>query len=45
MRKEEGQEMASTLDVKFLETSARDSINVEETFVTMAEEILKSLEK
>ena len=39
MRKEEGQEMASTLGVKFLETSARDAVNVEKAFVTMAEEI------
>ena len=31
--------MANTLGVKFLETSAKDALNVEKAFVIMAEEI------
>ena len=37
--KEEGQEMADHYNVRFIETSARDSKNVEQAFLTMAREI------
>lgn len=36
---EEGQELAKTLEVQFMETSAKDSINVAESFSIMAQEI------
>ena len=36
---EEGQEMSDHYNVRFLETSARDSKNVEKAFVMMAREI------
>lgn len=36
---EEGKEMADSLGVKFLETSAKQSNNVENAFFTMSKEI------
>ncbi len=36
---EEGEEMAQHYNIRFIETSARDSKNVEQAFVTMAREI------
>ncbi len=39
--KAEGQEYADTLGVKFMETSAKESLNVEEAFVAMTKEIKK----
>ena len=37
--------MANTLGVKFLETSAKDALNVEKAFVIMAEEIKGRVQK
>lgn len=39
VKKEEGEEMASILGFKFLETSAKDAFNVEKAFETIAEEL------
>ena len=36
---EEGEELAKSFNVPFLETSARDSIGVEDCFLTMARQI------
>jgi len=36
---QEGKEYASDLGFKFLETSAKKSLNVEEAFITMTKEI------
>lgn len=36
---EEGQELANSYQMPFLETSARNSQNVDEAFVTMTKEI------
>lgn len=36
---EEGQELANSYQMPFLETSARNSLNVDEAFVTMTKEI------
>lgn len=36
---EEGQELANSYQMPFLETSARNSNNVDEAFVTMTKEI------
>lgn len=36
---EEGQELANSYQMPFLETSARNSENVDEAFVTMTKEI------
>lgn len=36
---EEGQELAAAYQMPFLETSARNSLNVDEAFVTMTKEI------
>jgi Ras-related protein Rab-1A len=36
---DEGKEYAESLGVKFIETSAKDSTNVEKAFFTMANEI------
>jgi GTPase SAR1 family protein len=38
---EQGKEFADTYGMKFIETSAKNSINVEEAFVTMTKEIIK----
>ena len=37
--------MASSLGVQFLETSAKDALNVEKAFITMAEEIKGRVQK
>ena len=37
--------MASSLGVQFLETSAKDAVNVEKAFITMAEEIKGRVQK
>ena len=39
MSTQEGQEYADSLGFKFLETSAKESKNVEEAFITMTKEI------
>ena len=36
---EQGQELAKTLGVQFMETSAKESFNVSEAFTIMAQEI------
>ena len=41
---EEGMELARHYEIPFLETSAKSSINVESSFVTMANEIKKNLQ-
>lgn len=41
--KEQGQALASEYGVKFLETSAKSNINVEEAFFTLARDIKKRL--
>lgn len=41
--KEKGQELAEGLGIKFLETSAKSNINVEETFYTLARDIKERL--
>lgn len=37
--REEGEELAASFQMPFLETSAKQSVNVEEAFVTMTKEI------
>ena len=37
--KEEGQELADSLNVKFIETSAKNSVNIEGAFMTLSQEI------
>ena len=41
---EEGQELADHYCVRFLETSAKDSKNVEEAFTLMTSEIINNVE-
>ena len=41
MSTQEGKEYADTLGVKFMETSAKESVNVEEAFIAMTKEIKK----
>ena len=36
---EEGKELAATYNIKFMETSAKESMNVEESFIAMAKDI------
>ena len=36
---EEGKELADTYNIKFMETSAKESLNVEESFIAMAKDI------
>ena len=43
--REEGQEFADSLGVKFLETSAKECTNVEKSFFTMANEIKGRVQK
>jgi Ras-related protein Rab-1A len=42
---EQGKEFADSLGVKFIETSAKNSINVEKAFFTLAEEIKSKVSK
>jgi hypothetical protein len=41
---EEGLELAKHYEIPFLETSAKNSINVEQSFITMANEIKRSVQ-
>jgi GTPase SAR1 family protein len=40
---EEGLELAKHYEIPFLETSAKNSVNVESSFVTMSKEIKKNI--
>ena len=40
VRIEQGQEFADQYDMKFFETSAKNSINVSESFIAMAKEVI-----
>ena len=42
---EQGKDFADSLGVKFIETSAKNSINVEKAFFTLAEEIKSKVSK
>ena len=42
---EEGQELANFYGIPFLETSAKDTINISETFLTLAKNVLEKLNK
>lgn len=39
VKTEEGKELADSLNIKFLETSAKDAVNVEKAFITLSSEI------
>lgn len=39
MKTEEGKSLADSLGIKFLETSAKDAVNVEKAFTTLSNEI------
>lgn len=41
---DEGAELARHFEIPFLETSAKNSINVEQSFVTMSKEIKKNIQ-
>lgn len=41
---EEGMELAKHYEIPFLETSAKNSINVETSFITMSNEIKKNIQ-
>ena len=41
---EEGMELAKHYEIPFLETSAKNSVNVESSFVTMSKEIKKNIQ-
>ena len=41
---EEGAELAKHYEIPFLETSAKNSVNVESSFVTMSKEIKRNLQ-
>jgi hypothetical protein len=41
---EEGIELAKHYEIPFLETSAKNSINVENSFITMSKEIKKNIQ-
>ena len=45
MSKERGEELAIEYGIKFMETSAKASINVEEAFFTLARDIKCKMEK
>ena len=45
MTKERGEELAIEYGIKFMETSAKASINVEEAFYTLARDIKAKMEK
>ena len=40
---EEGMELAKHFEIPFLETSAKNSVNVESSFVTMSKEIKRNI--
>ena len=40
---EDGMELAKHFEIPFLETSAKNSINVESSFVTMSKEIKRNI--
>jgi Ras-related protein Rab-1A len=42
---DEGAELARHYEIPFLETSAKSSINVEQSFITMSKEIKKNIQK
>ena len=42
---EEGQELSKHYDIPFLETSAKNSVNVENSFIIMSKEIKQNSEK
>ena len=41
---EEGLELAKHYEIPFLETSAKNSINVDTSFITMSKEIKKNIQ-
>ena len=41
---EEGSELAKHYEIPFLETSAKNSINVDTSFITMSQEIKKTIQ-
>jgi Ras-related protein Rab-1A len=41
---EEGMELAKHYEIPFLETSAKNSINVETSFITMSNEIKRNIQ-
>jgi len=41
---EEGMELAKHFEIPFLETSAKNSVNVESSFVTMSKEIKRNIQ-
>lgn len=45
MSKERGEELAIEYGIKFMETSAKASVNVEEAFFTLAKDIKVKMEK
>ena len=42
---EEGQEMAKHFGIEFLETSAKDVININECFLNMSKTVIEKLDK
>lgn len=42
---EEGQELANFYGVPFLETSAKDTVNISEAFVTIAKSVLEKISR
>ena len=43
MSYQEGKEFAESLGMQFLETSAKDKINIEESFITLTKAILPTV--
>ena len=41
---EEGMELAKHYEIPFLETSAKNSVNVESSFITMSKEIKRNIQ-
>ena len=44
MSYEEGMELAKHYEIPFLETSAKNSVNVESSFITMSKEIKRTIQ-